>query len=99
MPPRRRPLTRCNHFLQVAAVIVLIGARRVAADVSSVTVVGAYSNMVITDVHAQGYSVELWQDGSRYVGFLLTAAGLGADTPTRVPGDLRFDPPTPAPTL
>src|SRR2546430_16462606 len=99
MPPRRRPLTRCNHFLQVAAVIVLIGARRVAADVSSVTVVGAYSNMVITDVHAQGYSVELWQQGDRYVGFLLTAAGLAADTPTGILEDLRFDPTTRALTF
>src|SRR5438477_12164103 len=99
MPTRRRPLTRCNRFLQGAAVIVLIGARRATAEGSSVTVVGAYSNMVITDVHAQGYSVELWQDGSRYFGFLLTAAGLAADTPTGLLDDLRYDPTTRALTF
>lgn len=70
------------------------GSRPVSADVSSVTIVGAYSNIVITDVHAQGYSVELWKDDTHYFGFLLTAGGLAADTPTGILEDLRYDPST-----
>jgi hypothetical protein len=73
---------------------LLFHAPWIYAAESPVTIVGAYSNIVITDEHAMGYSVELWKDDTHYFGYLLTAAGLAADTPTGILEDLRYDPNT-----
>jgi hypothetical protein len=62
------------------------------ADAPSVSVVGAYSNRVITDQQARGYGIQLWQEGTHYFGFFLSAAGLADDIPLGILENLRYDP-------
>ncbi len=62
------------------------------AEAPPVTVVGAYSNVVVTDEHAQGYAIQLWRQGDLYFGFFQRAAGLAGDTPSGLLEDLRVDP-------
>jgi hypothetical protein len=97
-PPRIPDSLTCNRSWLLSLVwgvgfLCFVQSLR-AVEGPPVTVVGAYSNIVITDVHSQGYSVELWKDDTHYFGFLLTAAGLAADTPTGILEDLRYDPST-----
>jgi hypothetical protein len=59
---------------------------------AEVTVVGAYSNRVIADAHAQGYGIELWKEGNAYFGFFLSTTGMADDIPIGILDDLRYDP-------
>jgi hypothetical protein len=61
---------------------------------AEVSVVGAYSNRIVADKNAQGYGIELWNDGDRYFGFFLNSAGMNEDMPLGVMEDLRYDPAT-----
>jgi hypothetical protein len=75
-----------------ATVPLLILTASFFAHASSVTVVGAYSNIVSSGEHAQGTMVQLWRDGDLYFGFFVRAAGLAGDSPIGLLEDLRFDP-------
>ena len=63
-----------------------------ASAYADVTVVGAYSNRVVTDVRAQGYDIQLWKDGDQYFGFFLSAGGLADNIPLGTLDNLRVDP-------
>jgi hypothetical protein len=62
------------------------------ADSGPVTPVGAYTNIVVTGEHADGYSLELWQQSGVYSGLFISAAGLSQDAPAGLLEDLRVDP-------
>lgn len=60
-------------------------------DGAAISVVGAFTNMVYTEEHAYGYTVELWQSGDCVFGFFLESAGLQGDTPAGLLEDVAYD--------
>jgi hypothetical protein len=56
--------------------------------------VGEFSNMLFTEEHAYGYTIELWRQADKVFGFLLVAEGLQGDTPTGLLEEVTFEPST-----
>ena len=76
-----------------------VGTGLARADIASVTVVGVYSNVAVTDAHASGYRIELWREADHYFGFFIAAVGPTAELPAGTLDDLRVDPTTQALTF
>ncbi len=62
-----------------------------AAPQSRVAVFGEYSNVINTEEHSYGYTLQLWKENGRLLGFLLVAGGLSGDTPTGQIENVRYD--------
>jgi|SRR5215471_7587153 len=81
------------HFcIQTLLVVAVLAAPMTAC--AAVKPIGEFSNMRYTAEHAYGYSVQLWQDGDRFLGLFMSAFGLAGDTPTGLLEDVKFNPST-----
>ncbi len=78
----------------VAFLVVMAATGRGLATPDPVVVVGEFSNIRVTDEHANGYSVQLWRQGNKTFGLFSVAEGLAGDTPTGILRDVYFEPRT-----